>query len=407
MKKFTLAFVALCLFAVTAFAQGTQGRLVGTVVGPDGNIAGATVTAKFGQTGKEYTVQASGDGSFTISQLEAGTYSVTVTAQGFKTFTATDVKIDANRDYTMNPTLEVGGIEEKVEVVAGADVVNSSTGELSNTVSPRQVKELPINGRNPLSLLNLIAGSNPTSGSINGQRTSSVNYTRDGLNVQDNFIRNGFVQDFPTVDDTGEFTVITQNAGAEYGTGSTQVILVTPRGGSEFHGNLFEFNRNSKFAANNFFNNWNNVPRAFLNRNQFGGTLSGPAIIPRFGEGGSGIKRHNSFFFFNYEKFLLAQQAAANTTTLLPAARNGDFTYVGTDGVTRTVNVLNGSGLTLTAGTNLNNFNAAGGALGVDPTVASRFLANLPTAGNGALTGINFLQALSLQRGNPETRYGI
>jgi len=193
------------------------------------------------------------------------------------------------------------------------------------------VKELPINGRNPLALLNLIAGSNPTSSSINGQRTSSVNYTRDGLNVQDNFIRNGFVSDVPTVDDTGEFTVITQNAGAEYGSGSTQVILVTPpRGGSEFHGNLFEFNRNSKFAANNFFDNWNGVPRAFLNRNQFGGTLSGPAIFPRFGEGGKSTYRGNSFFFFNYEGFRLANQVSATTTTLLPAARGGNFTYIDT-----------------------------------------------------------------------------
>jgi hypothetical protein len=162
---------------------------------------------------------------------------------------------------------------------------------LSTAVTPRQVRELPINGRNPLTLLNLIAGSNPTSSSINGQRTSSVNYTRDGLNVQDNFIRNGFVSDQPTVDDTGEFTVITQNAGAEYGSGSTQVVLVTPRGGSDFHGNVFAFNRNSRFAANNFFNNFNNVPRAFLNRNQFGGTLSGPSIFPNFGEGGPSVDR--------------------------------------------------------------------------------------------------------------------
>lgn len=401
MRKFTMAFVALCLFAVSAFAQGPQGRLVGTVAGPDGNIAGATVTAKDNQTAKEQTVQASGDGSFSMAGLEAGTYTVTVTAQGFKTYTATDVKIDAGREYSLNPVLEVGNIEEKVEVIAGADVVNSSTGELSNTISPRQVKELPINGRNPLSLLNLIAGSNPTSGSINGQRTSSVNYTRDGLNVQDNFIRNGFVQDQPTVDDTGEFTVITQNAGAEYGTGSTQVLLVTPRGGSEFHGNLFEFNRNSKFAANNFFNNWNGVPRAFLNRNQFGGTISGPIPLP---DGQSGFVRDKGFFFFNYEGFRLANQVAANTTTLLPAARTGNFTYVDNTGVQRTVNVLSGVGLNLVPAANLTTFNNAGGAIGVDPAVQARFLDLLPTAGNGAFTGINFLQALSFQRGNPETR---
>jgi hypothetical protein len=276
---------------------------------------------------------------------------------------------------------------------------------LSTAVTPRQVRELPINGRNPLTLLNLIAGSNPTSSSINGQRTSSVNYTRDGLNVQDNFIRNGFVSDQPTVDDTGEFTVITQNAGAEYGSGSTQVVLVTPRGGSDFHGNVFAFNRNSRFAANNFFNNFNNVPRAFLNRNQFGGTLSGPSIFPNFGEGGPSVDRGKAFFFANYEGFRLANQVPVATTTLLPAARNGNFTFVDNTGVTRTVNVLNGTGLNTAATSGgVNIFNNAGGVLGVDPLIQSRIINQLPTSGNGALTGINFLQAVNFNRSNPETR---
>lgn len=407
MRKFMLAVLALCFFSATAFAQGGQGRLVGTVAGPDGNIAGATVTAKDNQTGKEQTVQASGEGGYNFSQLEVGTYTVTITAPGFKTNSFTNVKIDAGRDFTLNAMLEVGNISETVEVVAGADVVNATNAELSNTVTPRQVRELPINGRNPLSLLNLIAGSNPTSSSINGQRTSSVNYTRDGLNVQDNFIRNGFVSDQPTVDDTGEFTVITQNAGAEYGTGSTQVVLVTPRGGSDFHGNAFIFNRNSKFAANNFFNNFNNVPRAFLNRNQFGGTISGPAVIPNFGEGGTALTRGKAFFFANYEGFRLANQVPVNTTTLLSAARTGNFTYVDNTGVQRTVNVLTGSGLSLGTAANQTTFNNAGGVLAVDPTIQSRFLNVLPTAGNGAFTGINYLQTLSFQRSNPETRDAI
>ena len=407
MKKFTLAVLALCLFSVAAFAQGGQGSLVGTVAGPDGNIAGSTVTVKDNLTGKEQTVQANGEGAFNFAQLEVGLYTVTITAPGFKTYSTSNLKIDAGRPYTLNAVLEIGNISETVEVTAGADVVNSSNGELSNSVTPRQVKELPINGRNPLSLLNLIAGSNSTSSSINGQRSSSVNYTRDGLNVQDNFIRNGFVSDQPTVDDTGEFTVITQNAGAEYGTGSTQVVLVTPRGGSNFHGNFFEFNRNSKFAANNFFNNLNNVPRSFLNRNQFGGTISGPSVLPRFGEGGPALLHGKAFFFANYEGFRLANQVPITTTTLLPAARTGNFTYVDNSGVTRTINVLNGSGLTLTPGANLNTFNNAGGVLAIDPTIQTRILDQLPTAGNGAFTGINFLQAFSFQRANPETRNAV
>lgn len=401
MTRFSFALLTLLLCVASAFAQSTKGRLGGSVAGPDGNIPGASITAKDDQTGREVTAQTSGEGTFTIPQLEFGTYTVTITAPGFKTFNSTNLKIDAGRDYTLNATLEVGNIAETVEVVAGADVINGSTGELSNTVSPRQVKELPINGRNPLSLLNLIAGSNPTSSSINGQRSSSVNYTRDGLNVQDNFIRNGFVQDQPSVDDTGEFTVITQNAGAEYGSGSTQVVLVTPRGGSEFHGNLFEFNRNSKFAANNFFSNFNGVPLAFLNRNQFGGTVSGPAPIPRFGEGGASTYKHKAFFFVNYEGFRLANQVPVTTTTLLPAARTGLFTYIDNGNVTRTVNVLNGTGFA----TGLSV--AQGGVLAVDPLIQSRILAPMPTSGNGAFTGINFLQALSFQRSNPETRNAI
>jgi hypothetical protein len=401
MTRFSFALLTLCLCIASAFAQSTKGRLGGSVAGPDGNIAGATITAKDDQTGKEVTVQTTGDGTFTMAQLEFGTYTVTITAPGFKTFNSTNLKIDAGRDYTLNATLEVGSISETVEVVAGADVINGSTGELSNTVSPRQVKELPINGRNPLSLLNLIAGSNPTSSSINGQRSSSVNYTRDGLNVQDNFIRNGFVSDVPTVDDTGEFTVITQNAGAEYGSGSTQVLLVTPRGGSDFHGNVFEFNRNARFAANNFFNNLNGVGKSALKRDQFGGTLSGPAPLPRFGEGGASTYKHKAFFFANYEGFRLTNQVAVTTTTLLPAARTGAFTYIDNTGATRTVNVLNGTGFAsaLTA--------AQGGVLSIDPLIQTRILDRMPTSGNGALTGINFLQALSIQRGNPETRNAL
>ncbi len=398
MRRVILAMLMLCLCLASAFAQGILGRLTGTIAGPDGNIPNATVTVKDNQTGREYVAQTNADGSFTVQQLEAGNYTVTVTAPGFKTFNAQELKIDAGREYTLTPTLEVGQISETVEVTAGADAVNAANGELSTSVTPRQVKELPINGRNPLALLNLVAGSNPTSSSINGQRSSSVNYTRDGLNVQDNFIRNGFVSDQPTVDDTGEFTVITQNAGAEYGTGSTQVVLVTPRGGSQFHGNLFAFNRNSRFAANNFNNNFNNVPLAFLNRNQFGGTISGPAVLPRFGEGGPVVIKNKAFFFFNYEGFRLANQIPQSPTTLLPAARTGNFTYTDSAGVLRTVNVLNGTGFTGAIPA------ANGGVLGVDPLIQTRILNLLPNSGNGTLTGTNFLQVVNLQRSNPEDR---
>lgn len=403
--RFILTVVlALFVLAPAAFSQGSTGRLIGTISDPGGAVVpGATVTVKDSQTGREVTVTASSDGNFTVSQLDVGIYTVTVTATGYSTFTATNLKVDSNRDNTLNVSLTVGGVQENVTVVAGADIVNSSNGELSNTISTRQVKELPINGRNPLALLNLLPGVNPTSASINGQRSSSTNFTRDGLNVQDNFIRTGgFVQDRPTVDDTGEFTAILQNAGAEFG-GSQVVQLVTPRGGQDFHGALYEFNRNSKFAANTFLRNRDNVPRPFLNRNQFGGTISGPLVLPHFGESGHSILRGKAFFFFNMELFRQAAQAAGSATTLLPAARNGTFTYTDSGGTQRTINVLTGAGLNL-AGANATVFANAGGGTSVDPLIASRVLSRLPDACNGLRNGINFTQVCNFNVGALTTR---
>ena len=414
MKKFILLLLILLINVVFAFAQATVGKIVGSVSAPDGAVPGATITVTDTQTGKERTVMAREDGTFEVSQLSFGVYTVKVTAKGFKTFTATELKIDAGREYPLNVALEVGQVTEEVTVTAGAENVNSTGADLTTTVSSQQIRELPLNSRNPLALLNLQAGANATSSSINGQRTSSVNYTRDGLNVQDNFIRNGFVSDAPTVDNTGEFNVVTQNAGAELGTGSTQVQLVTPRGGKQFHGALYAFNRNSCYikqadgtctlgTASSFFNNLNKISRPFLNRNQFGGSISGPLPFPNFGEGGPIFNKDKSFFFFNYEGFRLAQQASVSATTLLATAQDGTFSYIGTDGVTRTVNVLSGTGLNLT-GTNGTAFASAGGILTVDPIIKARLLSKLPATGNGTLTGVNYLQTVNLNRSDPERR---
>lgn len=407
MKRLLLLILTISLSALAAFAQSTSGKLIGTVADTSGSaVSGATVVVTDNQTGKERTVVTNSDGTYQVSQLEFGTYTVKITASGFKTFTANELKIDAGREYSLNAALEVGAVTEQVTVTAGAEQLNSTNAELSTTVSPQQIKELPLNGRNPLSLLNLQAGVNATSGSINGQRTSSVNYTRDGLNVQDNFIRNGFVSDQPTVDDTGEFTVVTQNAGADQGQGgSTQVQLVTPRGGKDFHGALYAFNRNSKFTANSFLNNAGRTPKPFLNRNQFGGSISGPVPFPHFGEGGPYFEKDKTFFFFNYEGFRLANQVTiTGLTTLLPAAQNGTFTYTGTDNVVRTVNVLSGTGFNLT-GANATVFANAGGALTVDPIIQARILSRLPAAGNTTtFTGTNFLQGYTINRSNPEER---
>ncbi|MEO6393966.1 MAG: carboxypeptidase-like regulatory domain-containing protein [Pyrinomonadaceae bacterium] len=362
MQRFVLLALVTCLMAFTAMAQSNTGSLTGTVSDASGVIPGATVVVKDNQTGRERTLTTSGEGTFSLSQLEVGEYTVTVSAPGHKTYTATDVKIDVSRTFTLNPALEVGAITENVTVVGGADLVNASNGELSTTVTSRQIVELPLNGRNPLSLVLLQAGTSSNSNQntvINGTRSSFTNITRDGLNVQDNFIRANavdFLPDRPNVDDTGEFTIVTQNAGAESGYGASQVQLVTPRGSNDFHGAVYLYNRNSHYAANNYFNNASRVVRPFLNRNQFGGKAGGP------------ILKNKLFFFAAYEGFRLRQSTSTTRTTLTPNAKGGLFTYNDASGVTRTVNVFNAG--------------FGHGVAGIDPTVQARVLALLPAAGN-------------------------
>ena len=192
MRKFFVIGMMLCIFSTLSIGQSTVGRIVGTVSGPDGGLLpGATIVVTDTQTGRSFTSTTNESGGYKFEQLSFGVYTLKVTANGFKTYVANNVKVDANRVYTLNPKLEVGDISAEVTVQAGAELVNSSNAELSTTVSPKQVLDLPLNGRNPLDLLNLQAGVNTTSNSINGQRSSSVNYTRDGINVQDNYIRSG------------------------------------------------------------------------------------------------------------------------------------------------------------------------------------------------------------------------
>ena len=416
MKKISVIILMILLNVVLAAAQTTTGRLVGNVLGPDGVLPNATIIAKDSKTGKELTVTSKGDGSFLFPQLEFGTYTVTVTATGFKTFVANEVKIDVGRDYSLNPALEVGSIQENVTITAGADVVTSTTAQVSNTISPQQIVSLPLLERNPLNLITLQAGTAANSfqqTSINGMRTTATNITRDGINIQDAFIRTNatdFAPGRPSVDDTGEFTISTSNQEADQGGGGAQIRLVTPRGTKNLHGGLFAYNRNSKFAANNFFSNRAGryvatdsaviagtakvgeakIPRPFRNRNQFGGKISGPMPVFNFGEGGSMFKKDKGFFFFAYEGIRDPVSTLRTRTILTPSARNGAFTFNrATAG-----DVINSSGIACPSGavgsvctvSNLLTFAQAQGFANIpstiDSVVQSRVISQLPTASN-------------------------
>lgn len=390
-----MSLIFIGVSAAFVMAQVTAGVLSGTVSGPDGALPGASVTITSNQTGKELTAVADESGNFKFPQVEVGTYTVKITASGFKTYVATDLKIDVAREYTLNPTLELGQVQETVTVTAGADVITSSTSQVTNTVSPQQILSLPLITRNPLNLTTLQPGvaSNPFQGtSINGLRTTMTNITRDGISIQDQFIRSNatdFAPGRPSVDDTGEFTLATTNQESDLGSGGAQIILVTPRGTKQFSGALFAYNRNSHFAANNFFNNRDGVPRTFRNRNQYGGKIGGPFLVPHFGTGGPFFDKDKGFFFFAYEGIKDPISSRATRTILTPSARTGTFQF------NRAVagNPFNVNGVSCPSGTvgsvcTVSNILTFARGLGynvpatIDPISQQRILSVLPAAGN-------------------------
>jgi hypothetical protein len=388
MKKIFWFLAVTLLTTGSAFAQLTSSTLNGTVASAGELVPGATVTVRDNTTGREVTAVTNSEGAFRFPNLEGGTYTVTVTASGFKTSVSNDVRLEIGRDFSLPVALEVGGAEAVVNVTIGEEIVNSTDATISRNVSRKQLEDLPSQGRNPLNFVPLQAGAASNANQltvINGIRTSGTNITIDGINVQDNFIRSN-ATDFsparPTVDEVEEFAITSQGS-ADAGFGGAQIQFSTRRGGNEFRVRLFEFNRNSKFAANRFFSNAAGrrpdgseiSPRPFRNRNQFGGNVAGPLPFLNFGEGGPVVRsgKDKMFFFVSYEKLIDRQPADPQFSTVLTdSARQGIFTYVDNAGVTRQVNLLNpafGTGIT-----------------SINPIIASRFLANIPQ-GNSTQVG--------------------
>ncbi|MCS6885363.1 MAG: TonB-dependent receptor [Acidobacteriota bacterium] len=332
--------LVLCLpFGMSeASAQTTNGRFVITVKDETGAVVpGATVTVVNQGTLQEVTGTTGENGVYTTQLLPIGFYKVTIEAAGFKKFVSEGLKLDVGQEYGYSASLQVGGADDIVVVSAGGEaLVNTTTGEIRNTVSAKQTQELPLPTRNPLNLIQLQAGvnGNLTRGftTINGQRQSTIQVTKDGINIQDNFIRANaadFSPNSPTVAGVGEVTIVTQNAGADVA-GSAAIRFVTPSGTNEYHGEVFEFHRNRVLNANDFFNNAvkPRIERPPFIRNQFGYRIGGPIF-------------KNKLFFFNaLEGTKQVTGSQLTTTVLLPNARRGIFTYRDNSGQIRTLNLL-------------------------------------------------------------------
>jgi hypothetical protein len=323
-KSLVASVLALLLLASTSdvLGQSSTGSIVGTVVDVQGlPIKGAAVTLSNLGTNSSYTSTTGTNGGYQFESIDYGYYKVSVALAGFKAGVVNNIKLDAATQYSVPPiTLEVGAKEDSVVVEAGAEIVNTTSAEVTSTVEKAQIDSLPILNRNPLALLSLEAGvanSGPNGAiatTINGQRTSFSNVTIDGINVQDNFIReNGldFSPNLPFNSQAQEFTVVNQNSAVENGGGSSQVSLVTPKGTNSFHGEGFWYYRSNAWAANNWFNDASGITKPGLLQNQGGGNLGGPII-------------KNKLFIYGYYELLRLRQQTPNDTTILgPAIQAG------------------------------------------------------------------------------------
>jgi hypothetical protein len=313
-----LGMSLLLLFVLSTSAQVPTGSVTGTVTDVQGlPIEGVTVTLTNEGTNVTYTSTTASAGGYQFEHIDFGLYTVRASKDGFKTGEVANIKLDASTVYSVKPIiLEVGAKTESVVVEGGAELVNTTSAEVTGTVEKQQIDDLPILNRTPMALLGLQAGvANSGPGgleatTINGQRSTFSNVTIDGMNIQDNFIRIGdldFTPNLPFNSEAQEFTIITQNSDVENGGGSSQVSMVTPKGTNQFHGEGFWYYRSNSWAANNWFNDASGVPLASLLQNQGGGNIGGP------------IKKNKLFVYAYYELLRSRAQSPNDATVLSPA----------------------------------------------------------------------------------------
>lgn len=341
-----LAISLLLLLSPIMIAAQAVSGVTGVVTDPTGAIVpGVQVVLTDTKTSRELTTTTNEDGVYIFNNVQPGAgYRITFTAQGFQTLLLNDVQLGIGRTETHNAQLIAGNVSATVEVrsTAGEDTLNTTDPSIGNVISQRQLQELPIQLRdNPAALIGLqpgVVGNNVGTaninrvGSVTGSRADQGNITVDGIDSNDVTTGQAFVTigNLP-IDSVQEFRAVTANPNASEGRSSGgQIQLATRTGTNEFHGSLREYFRTDKTAANTFFNNRNGIPRAKLQRHQFGGSLSGPLYLPSFGEGKPGWMggKDRLFFFFDYEGRRDDSESTQTRIVPLQHFREGRIGYI-------------------------------------------------------------------------------
>jgi hypothetical protein len=328
--------VLLALFvagAVDVAAQSTTGRISGTVLDTSGALLpGATVTATHDATGLTRSAVTDNSGAYVFVSLPIGAYTVAAELAGFKKSSKAGYQLVADGRLTADFQLAVGQVTEVVEVTVQGETVNTISGEIARVVDREQVQNLALNGRNYMQLASLIPGAPLLNDnalaimtdlgigqSINGSRNNASLLTVDGGFNMDSGSNNSQISNVG-IDFIEEVSIKTSNFSAEYGRNSGAAINVVTRSGSnDFQGSVYEYHRNEKLDANDFFSNARGVQRSRLRYNDFGWTLGGPV-------------QKGKLFFFAGQEWKLIRRFTTPTFRTLPtrAMRNGDFSALST-----------------------------------------------------------------------------
>jgi hypothetical protein len=365
--QFCLAVFALLALTCAAFAQIQNGQFTGTVTDPSGAaVPNAKVTIENQATGLQQSTTTNQSGSYTARELPVGTYKLTAEAAGFKTKTDNGVVLNAGVIAHVDFKMELGQAKEVVEVTGALSAVQTEDTKLYTTIGSSEIDNIQTNGRNIYELMQLGAGAVNVSGTDfeNGHNTV-VNGVREDFN---GFLINGVSnkglsggeESTPINDTVEEFQQLGLNMSALYGNSAGSTInLVTKSGTNNFHGSLYEYNRNDAADANDFFANANGVKRPPYKWNQFGGTIGGPIIKDKL------------FFFLAYEGSRFKTSSLSTITQETPdwraAVAQADANGIGGTPINSVANLLYGftpkaGGQPLPGGSTLDNFITGTGA---------------------------------------------
>jgi hypothetical protein len=327
MRHSLLRLIAVFAIAsAAALAQTTLGAITGRVTDPSGGaVAGAAVLATNTGTGIVYRTNTNDTGNYVLQQLAVGAYEVAVEAKGFRKFLRKGIELSVAQTLSVDAALEVGQLEQVVEVTADASTLQTATSDLGTIVQNKKLVDLPLfvggGVRNLEQFIFLVPGvtGNTNDTQISGSPNRAKEVLVDGIastGVESGGIVPGSGR--PSVETIGEFKLLRANFNAEYGrTGGGVQIFTTKSGGNELHGAVFDYLRNDKLDARGFFQRTRPVNR----QNEFGAVLGGPVYIPNVYNG-----RNKTFFHFVYSGFRYRQGAPNSVLSILPTDyRTGDF----------------------------------------------------------------------------------